>query len=163
MTTRKTPERRDAPPTGETRIAIPGMTWDAYATFVRLLPEGSPVRVAFDGRTLEIMVTGPIHDDLAELLDTFFKAAAGGIGLQYKPQRTTTWIRPEVQRGIEADGCYYLAPEKIAAAFVSLEAGSNDVADYPNPDLAIEVDISRPQADRQGIYAALPRGRALAA
>jgi len=31
----------------------------------------------------------------------------------------------------------------------------NDIAGYPNPDLAVEVDISRPQADRPGIYAAL--------
>ena len=34
-------------------------------------------------------------------------------------------------------------------------SGSNDVADYPNPDLAIEVDISPPEIDRAGIYAAL--------
>ena len=27
--------------------------------------------------------------------------------------------------------------------------------DYPNPDLAIEVNISRPEIDRPGIYAAL--------
>ena len=33
--------------------------------------------------------------------------------------------------------------------------GSDDIADYPNPDLAIEVDISRPQVDHAGIYAAL--------
>jgi Uma2 family endonuclease len=32
---------------------------------------------------------------------------------------------------------------------------SNNVADYPNPDLAIEVDISPSQVDRPGIYAAL--------
>ena len=32
---------------------------------------------------------------------------------------------------------------------------SDDVADYPNPDLAIEIDISRPKVDRPGIYAAL--------
>jgi Uma2 family endonuclease len=32
---------------------------------------------------------------------------------------------------------------------------SKDIADYPNPDLAIEVDISRPKIDRPGIYAAL--------
>ena len=94
VTTLKTPVRRDAPPAGETRIAIPGMTWDAYATFVRLLPEGSPVRVAFDGEVMELMVIGPIHDDLAETLDAFFKAAAGGMGVRYKPMRTTTWIRP---------------------------------------------------------------------
>jgi len=33
--------------------------------------------------------------------------------------------------------------------------GSNDVADYPNPDLAIEVDISPSQVDRPEIYAKL--------
>jgi len=32
---------------------------------------------------------------------------------------------------------------------------SNNIDDYPNPDLAIEVDISPPKIDRPGIYAAL--------
>ena len=32
---------------------------------------------------------------------------------------------------------------------------SEDVADYPNPDLAVEVDISPSKIDRPGIYAAL--------
>lgn len=32
----------------------------------------------------------------------------------------------------------------------------NDVAGYPNSDRAVEVDLSRPQADRQSIYAAPP-------
>jgi Uma2 family endonuclease len=32
---------------------------------------------------------------------------------------------------------------------------SPDVADYPNPDLAIEVDVSPSKIDRPGIYAAL--------
>ena len=30
-----------------------------------------------------------------------------------------------------------------------------NIADYPNPDLSIEVDISPPRIDRAGIYAAL--------
>ena len=50
---------------------------------------------------------------------------------------------------------YYLVPEKIEAALKGRKAGSNLVADYPNPDLAIEIDISRPRADRQAMYAAL--------
>ena len=37
----------------------------------------------------------------------------------------------------------------------SLERDSDDIAEYPNPDLAIEVDVSRPQVDRAGISAAL--------
>ena len=51
--------------------------------------------------------------------------------------------------------CYYFLPEKLAAGRRGLERGSEDIADYPNPDLAIEVDISPPQVDRAGIYAAL--------
>ena len=35
VTTRKAPVRREVRPAGETRIVIPGMTWDSYATFVR--------------------------------------------------------------------------------------------------------------------------------
>ncbi len=36
---------------------------------------------------------------------------------------------------------------------------SNDVADYPNPDLAIEIDLSPSKIDRPGIYAALKSPR----
>jgi Uma2 family endonuclease len=155
VSTQRAPERQEVCQVGETRILIPGMTWERYATFVGWLPEGSPIRVAFDGRNMELMVTGPRHDDFAELLDTFFKEVADSLGVWYKPQRTTTWIRPEVQRGLEADCCYYIVPAKIEAALTALEAGSNDVADFPNPDLAMEIDISRPEADRRAIYAAL--------
>ena len=56
---------------------------------------------------------------------------------------------------MEADRCYYFLPEKIAADAAALERDSKDIDDYPNPDLAIEVDLSPPQIDRAGIYAAL--------
>jgi Uma2 family endonuclease len=153
--TQKAPVRQEVYPGAETRILIPNMTWDQYATVAGWLPDSSRIRVAYDGRDMELMVVSPNHDDFAELLDTFFKAVAGGLGIRYKPQRTTTWIRPEVQRGLEADRCYYLLPEKIETALAALKVRLKDVAHYPNPDLAIEVDISPPQADRQAIYAAL--------
>ncbi len=46
-----------------------------------------------------------------------------------------------------------LARAKIAAAAAA--APSDDVDLYPNPDLAVKVDISPPKIDRPGIYAAL--------
>jgi Uma2 family endonuclease len=149
------PARAAIPQAGETRILVENVPWRLYETFVDLLPEGSPVRLAYDGRDMEIMTTGPMHDDYADLLDTFFKAVAGGLGIRFKPQGQTTWKRPEIEKGIESDRCYFIDPAKIAAALVARESKSNDVKDYPNPDLAIEVDISPPQVDRQGIYAAL--------
>jgi Uma2 family endonuclease len=153
--TQKPPARQEVQPGGETRILIPDMTFKQYATFVGWLRQGSHLRVAFDGKDMELMVTSPNHDCFAELLDIFFKAVVGGLALRYLPLRTTTWIRPEVERGLEADCCYYLVPEKIEKALAALKARVNDVKHYPNPDLAFEVAISPPQADRQAIYAAL--------
>jgi Uma2 family endonuclease len=51
------------------------------------------------------------------------------------------------------DHVYYFDPVKLAAAAAA--AHSDDVGLYPNPDLAVEIDISRPKIDRPGIYAAL--------
>jgi len=153
--TTRPPRRATAPPQAETRILVPGASWSLYETFVENLPEGSAIRTAFDGKDMEIMVTGPLHDDFADLLDQFVKAVAGELGIRIKPQRQTTWKRPEIERGIESDNCYYLDPAKIEAALAARGAGSNDVRDYPNPDLVIEIDISAPEADRMGIYAAM--------
>jgi Uma2 family endonuclease len=154
-TTIAEPRSRAASQDGEKRILIPRASWQLYETFVTLLPESTPIRVAFDGRSMEIMVKGAVHDHFADLLDQFVKAVAGALGIPLKPMRETTWIRPEIERGLESDGCYYLDPAKIASAVAALRRLSNDVADYPNPDLALEVDMSPPQVDRPAIYAAL--------
>ena len=45
--------------------------------------------------------------------------------------------------------------DKLAVSAAALARAAKDIAAYPNPDLAIEVDISEPQVDRPGIYAAL--------
>ena len=66
-----------------------------------------------------------------------------------------TWKRPEVTRGLESDECYYFAPEKLVAAVEAMMRMSMDGAAYPNPDLAIEVDVSPSKIDRPAIYAAL--------
>jgi Uma2 family endonuclease len=48
-----------------------------------------------------------------------------------------------------------LTPAKIEAGLAGTASKSKDAGDYPNPDLAIEVDLSPPKVDREGIYAAL--------
>ena len=62
---------------------------------------------------------------------------------------------PEIERGLEADLSYYFDPEKRAAEKAAWARKSTEIADYPNPDLAIEIDLSHPQVDRPSIYAAL--------
>jgi len=137
----------------ERRWVIRDIGWDDYEELGKLLPP--PFRLAFDGSSLEIMVTGQLHDDYADALDTFFKAVARCARRPVQPYRTASWTRPELERGIQADNCYYVTAAKIKAGLIGRARKSNDAKDYPNPDLAIEVDLSPPKVDREGIYAAL--------
>ena len=59
----------------------------------------------------------------------------------------------KLKRAIESDACYYFDPAKLAAAKAA--AASDDVDLYPNPDLAVEVDVSPPKIDRPGMYVSL--------
>ena len=81
----------------ERRWVIRDIGWDDYEELGELLP--STFRLAFDGSSLEIMVTGQLHDDYADALDTFFKAVAGALGVQFTPYRTASWTRPELCAG----------------------------------------------------------------
>ena len=89
------------------------------------------------------------------MLGQLAEAVAQVVRIPYKSLGQTTWKRKELARGLESDECYVFLPEKLAAVARAKARKSMDVADYPNPDLSIEVDISPPEIDRPGIYAAL--------
>jgi Uma2 family endonuclease len=143
------------PRINETRIRIPDVGFHVYETLIRAIPPRTAIRMAFDGRDLEIMVKGPLHHDYGWLLDRFITAVATELKIPQRGLGETTWIRPEIERGLEADECYVFEPAKLAIVKQRLASKDDNVAGYPNPDLAVEVDLSRPQADRPSIYAAL--------
>jgi hypothetical protein len=64
-----------------------------------------------------------------------------GLDIDYVSCGETTW-KMEI-RGLEADLSYYFDPEKVRLARAALARRSMDPADYPPPDLAIEIDTSR--------------------
>ena len=140
---------------GETRILIRGVTWDLYDQLSDAIGDSQNVRLAFDGRDLEVMSPGYFHDGINDLLGRLVNAVTTELDIPCNSGMHTTWKRPELERGLEADECYFFDPEKLGAIAKSWARESNKVADYPNPDLAIEVDISRPELDRFRIYAAL--------
>jgi Uma2 family endonuclease len=140
---------------GETRIAIRDVPWTLYRNLVDSLPENSGIRTAYDGEDLEIMTKGRRHENYSSLFGRLVDVVTEELAIPCSANRETTWKRDEVERGLEADHCYYFRAEKLAAAAASKALGSNNVADYPNPDMAIEIDISASLVDRPGIYAAL--------
>jgi Uma2 family endonuclease len=137
------------------RAVVRGVDWDYYSRLLEAVGEKRGIRLAYDGKDLEIMSPGPFHDDVKGLAGKFVEVIAEEFDLAWRNLGSTTWKRPALKRGIEADQCYYFQSDKLAQARLALKRKSNDVADYPNPDLAIEVDISPSEVDRAGIYAAL--------
>jgi Uma2 family endonuclease len=67
----------------------------------------------------------------------------------------TTWKRPELLRGLEAALCYYFQAYKLEQDREARRRRAASVEHYPNPDLAIEIDISPSQIDRPAIYQSL--------
>ena len=137
------------------RVVFRDVDWSFYEALVDSIPASSNVHVAYDGRDLEFMGKGPNHEKRNRRLNRLIDIIAEEWGLDYTGLGETTWKRRRLSRGLEADQCYDFLPEKLAREAEASNRGSDDIADYPDPDLAIEVDISRPQVDRAGIYAAL--------
>ena len=145
------PKRRDL--VGSTRLVVPDVDWSIYEKWVDSLPERSPVRMAFDGSNLEIMTKSRDHEKFRQLLGYVVFEIAKVLDLPLGSYGEMTWKRPVIGRGIEADQCYYVELEKIEAA--ARIKGKNAARRMPPPDLAIEIDISPPEVDRPGIYAAM--------
>jgi Uma2 family endonuclease len=137
------------------RVVIRGVDWEFYERLVDSIPEGVNIHVDYDGKDLEIISPSMIHDESRGLLGRVVVLVAEVCEIPIKSAGQTTWKRPEVARGLESDESYYFRAEKLVAVAKSKARRSRKIADYPNPDLAIEVDISPPEIDRPGIYAAL--------
>jgi Uma2 family endonuclease len=137
------------------RVVIRGVEWAFYEQLVDSIPEGANLHVDYDGKDLEIMSPSPLHDGFKTRLGRFVELTAEELEIPCTGLGQTTWKRPEVARGHESDECYYFAPEKLLAVAEALTRMSRNVAEYPDPDLAIEVDITPSKIDRPAIYAAL--------
>ena len=137
----------------DTRVVIHGVTWDAYENLMDALGERANCRVAFDGKDIEMMTLGPSHERQRSRVDWFILIVVEELKIRSEPMGSTTWRRKGLKRAIESDLCYYFDPAKLTAAAAA--ADSDDVDDFPNPDLAVEVDVSPPKIDRSGIYVAL--------
>jgi len=145
----------------ERRLVIRGARWDDYIVLVDSLDEHSPLRVAFDGKDIEIMTKGNDHELFSYFLHHLIVAVAQAQGLNVEPYGETTWRKPGIERGLEADQWYFFDAGKrqqIARIQRIAKAGgrrTHSLKGFPSPDLAIEIDISPSKVDRPGIYAAL--------
>jgi Uma2 family endonuclease len=147
ITTEPVRTARDSP---DRRITLRGISWETYLRLVEEIGDQHVLK-AYNRGVLELMSPGPIHERHKKRLAIFVEVVTEELEIPRFSLASTTWNRPEAERGLEADECYLLTAEKVAAS----EHGSDKAEDYPSPDLAIEVDMRRSAVDRPEIYATL--------
>ena len=138
------------PGSRDERIVFRGVDWHTYSQLSESLGEKQRVHLVYDGKDLEIMVIGNAHEILKDLISKIVTAVAMGLDLDCLGSGQATW-KTEI-RGLEADLSYYFDAEKVRTATEAWARRSMDPADYPRPDLAIEIDLSPSQVDRPAIY-----------
>jgi Uma2 family endonuclease len=137
-------------PPSEGSLVFRGVDWHTYNQLSESLGDGQRVHLIYDGKDLEIMVIGNAHEILKGRASKIVNALAMGRRVNYVDSGQATWKTK--LRGLEADLSYYFDPEKIRAAKAAFARDSRDPADYPRPDMAIEIDLSPSQVDRPAIY-----------
>jgi Uma2 family endonuclease len=143
-------ETKQAVLPAEQRVVLRGVSWATYEALVAETGDHH-VRMVYDRGVLELMSPGPLHERLKDLTTRLFEEVMIELGLPFETVGEARWTKVAAERGLEADGCYYLSAEKLAI----VRGRAPDRPDDPYPDLAIEIEISRSSVNKLAIYADL--------
>lgn len=134
---------------GEHRIVLSGISWEMYEQ-LRDNEENWHVHMAYDEGTLELMRPSLDHEAISKLIGQMIEVLMEELSIPFRSLRCTTWKRPELVKGLEADECYYILNHhrvnKRRAVDLSID---------PPPDLVVETEVSRSVIQKLRIYAAL--------
>ncbi len=125
--------------------------WEVYEGLVSAL-EGSHVRMAYDGATLEIMSPAFRHEKIVQLILNVLLTIFSEWEIDYVPSGMTTF-KTRTDGGFEGDASFYLANAGLIKGRDTL-----DLSVDPAPDLILEVDISNRRMDKKSIYEGLGVG-----
>lgn len=134
---------------GETRIVLTGISWNLYER-LRSNEENWHVRMAYDDGRLELMSPSLGHERIKRLIGRMIETFTEEMNIPAVSCSSTTWQRPDLAKGLEADECYYILNQRRVCGRTEI-----DLAVDPPPDLAVETEISRSAVRRLRIYASL--------
>ena len=137
-------------PPGESRFLIRNVSWENYEKLLEIIGDGLP-RVTYDNGTVELMSPGPLHEQYGHILGRVVTILLMELDIPAKGQGSTTIRNRMFRKGLEPDECFYLASLPVLQG-----RNLNDLkAQFPPPDLAIEIEETNPLLPKLPVYAAL--------
>jgi Uma2 family endonuclease len=135
------------PKLGSQRFVLHDVNWRIYRALADALGD-RPIRLAYDRGSLEVRTLSFGHEWWKRRFGLLIDSVAVELGMDIQGGGSTTFQREDVDRGIEADECYYVANELKIRGKKEI-----DLSRDPPPDLAIEIEITHSALNRMGIYA----------
>ncbi len=133
-------------PRSHESVLIDDVSWELYELASNEMCHGA-TRMVYDNGRLEIMTVGGKHEmvktaaaRVLEYMAVEFDWDVNGLG-------NVTLRRRDLLVGLEPDECYY-----IVSQMPPIHDGELDIRNYPPPDLAIEVEVTRSSIDKISIY-----------
>ena len=110
----------------------------------------SSLRLTYDRGTLEIMSPSEEHEELNRSLSYLVEALVTELDLESRSLGSATFRREDMDRGFEADSCFYIQNASQVAGKRKI-----DLRIDPPPDLVIEVELTSSAVDKLDLYAHL--------
>jgi Uma2 family endonuclease len=132
----------------EERVVLQNVSWETYEHLLSDHRDAAAPRFTFDRGRLEIMSPSSEHEEYKQTLTLLVEELADGLGMDIRNLGSTTFKRSQLERGFEADACFYVQSAERMQGKTPI-----DPAVDPAPDLVIEVEITTPALNKLPIYA----------
>jgi Uma2 family endonuclease len=134
---------------GEQRVALRGLSWEAYLQILAALPQSRGARLTYDDGVLEITVPLEAHEFSGRSIERFIWTLVELMGMRIKTMGSTTMNYPGLRKGAEPDNAYYIQNQPL------VKGRTVDFSQDPPPDLVVEVDITHTDIAKDRFYASL--------
>ena len=139
----------ELPIVGEQRVALRGLSWEAYLQILNALPQSRGSRLTYDDGILEITVPSELHEFSGRLIERFISTLIELMDLRMKTMGSTTMNYPNLKKGAEPDNAYYIQNQAL------VKGREVDFSQDPPPDLVVEVDITPTDIAKNRFYSSL--------
>ncbi|MCE7873748.1 Uma2 family endonuclease [bacterium CPR1] len=120
----------------EQRIVLQPCSWATYERILADQADQSAPRFTYDRGALEIVSPSPEHENASERIKTLILLICMEQGLKVRMLGSSTQRKAELLRGVEPDSSFSFA-------------GTNE------PDLVVEIEVTRSSLDKLDIFAEL--------
>ena len=141
----------EAQPVGAEKIfTLTGVRWQTYKALMEDVGDGRAWRIAYDGKTLELRMPLPTHEEAKRLIENFVEATVDELEIEIRSLGALTLEQKALTRGIEPDTCFYIQNERRVRGQDRI-----NLPEDPPPDLAFESDFTSSSLNKFNIYASL--------